>query len=270
MSRTDKVSAARAEQTLELIRTVNADAPVITTPIEQLSGEQILAVMENVKTGTKSFEEELMEEHKHHHEHHHHHDHDEECCCGHHDHEHHHHHDHDEECCCGHHDHDHEHHHHHHDHDEECCCGHHDHDHEHHHHHDHDEECCCGHHDHDHEHHHHHDHDEECCCCGHHHEHGHHHHHADEVFQSYGKETVRKFSEEDVKAIVEALADSETYGVVLRAKGILASKDGGDFIHFDMVPEELEIRRGPADYTGRFCVIGAGLKEEAIEHLFFQ
>ena len=240
LSRTDKVSAEKAEKTLELIRTVNETAPVITTPIEQLSGEQILAVMENVKTGAKSFEEELMEEHKHHH----HHDHDEECCCGHH------------------HDHDHEHHHHH------------DHDHEHHHHHDHDEECCCGHHhDHDHEHHHHHDHDEECCC-GHHHDHNHgqhhHHHHADEVFQSYGKETVRKFSEEEVKAIVEALADSETYGVVLRAKGILASKDGGDFIHFDMVPEELEIRRGPADYTGRFCVIGAGLKEDAIEHLFFQ
>ena len=210
MSRTDKVSAAKAEQTLELIRTVNAKAPVITTPIEQLSGEQILAVMENVKTGTKSMEEELMEEHKHHH-----------------------HHEDGEECCCGHH---------------------HDHEHEHHHHHEDGEECCCGHHhDHDHEHHHH-----------------HHHHHADEVFQSYGKETVRKFSEEDVKAIVEALADSETYGVVLRAKGILASKDGGDFIHFDMVPEELEIRRGPADYTGRFCVIGAGLKEDAIEHLFFQ
>ena len=252
LSRTDKVSAEKAEKTLELIRTVNEAAPVITTPIEQLSGEQILAVMENIKTGAKSFEEELMEEHKHHH----HHDHDEECCCGHHhdhEHEHHHHHDHDEECCCGHHhDHDHEHeHHHHHEHDEECCCGHHhDHEHEHHHHHDHDEECCCGHH-HDHDHH-------------------HHHHHADEVFQSYGKETVRKFSEEEVKAIVEALADSETYGVVLRAKGILASKDGGDFIHFDMVPEELEIRRGPADYTGRFCVIGAGLKEDAIEHLFFQ
>ena len=186
LSRTDKVSAEKAEKTLELIRTVNETAPVITTPIEQLSGEQILAVMENVKTGAKSFEEELMEEHKHHH---------------------------------------------HHDHDEECCCGHH--------------------HDHNHGQH-------------------HHHHHADEVFQSYGKETVRKFSEEEVKAIVEALADSETYGVVLRAKGILASKDGGDFIHFDMVPEELEIRRGPADYTGRFCVIGAGLKEDAIEHLFFQ
>ena len=182
------MSAATAEQPHELIRTVNETAPVITTPIEQLSGAQILSVMENVKTGAKSLEEEMMEEHKHHH----------------------------------HHDHEHDH-----DHDGECCCGHH-------------------------------------------HEHGHHHHHADEVFQSYGKETVRKFSEEDVKAIVEALADSDTYGVVLRAKGILASNDGGDFIHFDMVPEELEIRRGPADYTGRFCVIGAGLKEDAIEHLFFQ
>lgn len=216
LSRTDKVSAAKAEQTLELIRTVNADAPVITTPIEQLSGAQILSVMEQSNAVRKSLEEELLEEHHHHH-----------------DHEHHHH-DYDEECCCGH---DHEHHHH--DHDEESCCGH---DHEHHHH-DHDGECSCGH---------------------------HHHHHADEVFQSYGKETVRKFSEEDVREIVEALADSDKYGVVLRAKGILASKDGGDFIHFDMVPEELEIRRGPADYTGRFCVIGAGLKEDEIEHLFFQ
>ena len=225
LSRTDKVSAKKAEQTLELIRTVNETAPVITTPIEQLSGAQILTVME----GVKSLEEEMKEE-----EHHHHH-HDGECCCGHH------------------HDHDHEEHDHHHDHDDHECCGHHhDHD-DHEHHHEHGEECSCGcghHHDHD-------------------HDHDHHHHHADEVFQSYGKETVRKFSEEDVQAIVDALADSETYGAVLRAKGILASKDGGDFIHFDMVPEELDIRRGPADYTGRFCVIGAGLKEDAIEQLFF-
>ena len=141
--------------------------------------------------------------------------------------------------------------HHHHDHEgHECGCGHH---------HEHGEECGCGHH---------HDHGEECGC-GHHHEHGHHHHHADEVFQSFGKETVRKYSEEDVQAIIDALADEETYGTVLRAKGILASIDGGDFIHFDMVPGELEIRRGPADYTGRFCVIGAGLVENAIEQLFF-
>lgn len=229
LSRTDKVSAKKAEQTLELIRTVNETAPVITTPIEQLSGAQILTVME----GVKSLEEEMKEE-----EHHHHH-HDGECCCGHH------------------HDHDHEEHEHHHDHDDHECCGHHHDLEEHEHHHDHE---------------HHHEHGEECTCgCGHHHDHDHdhHHHHADEVFQSYGKETVRKFSEEDVQAIVDALADSETYGAVLRAKGILASKDGGDFIHFDMVPEELEIRRGPADYTGRFCVIGASLNEDAIEQLFF-
>ena len=218
MSRTDKVSAKKAEQTLELVRTVNPDAPVITTPIEQLTGAQILTVME----GVKSLEEEMKEEH------------------------HHHHHEDGEECCCGHH---------------------HDHDHEHHHHHEDGEECCCGHH-HDHEHHHHHE-DGEECCCGHHHDHEHHHHHADEVFQSYGKETVRKFTEAEVTAIVEALADAEKYGTVLRAKGILASSEGEDFIHFDMVPEELEIRRGPADYTGRFCVIGAGLKEDAIEALFF-
>jgi G3E family GTPase len=234
LSRTDKVSAEKAEKCLELIRTVNATAPVITTPIDQLTGAQILNVIE----GIPSLAEELLAEAAcpvcgHHHDH----EHDHE------GHEHHHHHDHDE------------HEHHHHDHDEHEH-HHHDHDEHEHHHHDHDE----------HEHHHH-EHGEHCGC-GHHHEEGH--HHADEVFQSFGRETVHAYSEEEIRAIMDALSDSDTYGKVLRAKGILASKDGGDFIHFDMVPEELEIRRGPADYTGRFCVIGAGLKEEAIEQLFSQ
>ena len=165
---------------------------------------------------------------------------------------------------------EHEHHHHHdHDHDEECCCGHdHDHEHEHHHHHDHDEECCCGH-DHDHEHHHHdHDHDEECCCGhDHNHEHGHHHHHADEVFTSWGRETVKKYTREGLEKILEALSASEEYGTILRAKGMLPAEDG-TWIYFDMVPEETEIREGAPEYTGRLCVIGSKLKEDKLAELF--
>ena len=169
---------------------------------------------------------------------------------------------------------EHEHHYHHdHDHDEECCCGHdHDHEHEHHHHHDHDEECCCGHdhdHDHEHEHHHHdHDHDEECCCGhDHNHEHGHHHHHADEVFTSWGRETVKKYTREGLEKILEALSASEEYGTILRAKGMLPAEDG-TWIYFDMVPEETEIREGAPEYTGRLCVIGSKLKEEKLAELF--
>ncbi|MCD7826595.1 MAG: GTP-binding protein [Clostridiaceae bacterium] len=165
------------------------------------------------------------------HEHHHH---DGECCG--HDHEHHHH---DEECC----GHDHEHHHH----DEECC----GHDHEHHHH---DKECC----GHDHEHHHH---DGECCG------HDHHHHHADDVFTSMGMETAHPFSEQELKQIIDTLASNREYGDVLRAKGIVAA-DQGEWFHFDLVPEETEIRRGAADFTGRICVIGADLKEDKIKELF--
>ena len=156
----------------------------------------------------------------------------------------------------------HEHHHHHH-HDEHCCCGH-DHEHEHHHHHDHDEHCCCGH-DHEHEHHHHHDHDEHCCC-GHDHGHEHHHHHADEVFTSWGVETAKKFTQAQ---IVEALhkLDSGDYGMILRAKGIVACADGG-WIHFDYVPEEHDVRFGSAGVIGKLCVIGAQLNEAAVAGLF--
>ena len=159
---------------------------------------------------------------------------------------------------------EHEHHHHHHD-GEECCCGHnHDHEeHEHHDHHHHDgEECCCGHH-HEHEHHHH---DGEECSCGHHHDHEGH-HHADDVFTSWGVETAHKFSEEEIKSIIEKLANDKLYGEVLRAKGIVASEEG-EWFHFDLVPEETELRRGAADYTGRLCVIGANLNEAAIKELF--
>ena len=177
-----------------------------------------------------TLEKELLEEHHHH---------DGECGCGHE----HHHHDHDEECGCGHE--------HHHDHDEECGCGHE-------HYHDHDGECGCGHE------HHHHDHDGECGC-GHHHEHGH--HHADDVFTSWGVETAHKFTEEELKDIVSKLASDKSFGDVLRAKGIVAS-DEGEWFHFDLVPEETELRRGAADYTGRICVIGSNLNEDAIKELF--
>ena len=159
---------------------------------------------------------------------------------------------------------EHEHHHHHHD-GEECSCGHH-HEHEEHEHHDHHhhdgEECSCGHH-HEHEHHHH---DGEECCCGHHHDHEGH-HHADDVFTSWGVETAHKFSEEEIKSIIEKLANDKLYGEVLRAKGIVASEEG-EWFHFDLVPEETELRRGAADYTGRLCVIGANLNEAAIKELF--
>ena len=249
MSRTDIVDEKKAMESMELLRSINEKAAIITTPIEKLDGKKILEVMEH----PVSLADELLKEE---HEHHHHHDHDDECDCGHdHDHEHHHH-DHDEECNCGH-DHDHEHHHH--DHDQECSCGH-DHDHEHHHH-DHDE-CGCGH-DHDHEHHHH-DHDDECGC-GHHHDH--HHHHADEVFTSWGRETIKKFTREGLEKMLESLSASEEYGVILRAKGMLPAEDG-TWIYFDMVPEETEIREGSPEYTGRLCVIGSKLNEEKLVKLF--
>ena len=247
MSRTDIVDEKKAMESMELLRSINEKAAIITTPIEKLDGKKILEVMEH----PVSLADELLKEE---HEHHHHHDHDDECDCGHdHDHEHHHH-DHDE-CGCGH-DHDHEHNH---DHDDECGCGH-DHDHEQHHH-DHDE-CGCGH-DHDHEHHHH-DHDDECGC-GHHHDH--HHHHADEVFTSWGRETIKKFTREGLEKMLESLSASEEYGVILRAKGMLPAEDG-TWIYFDMVPEETEIREGSPEYTGRLCVIGSKLNEEKLAKLF--
>ena len=266
MSRTDIVDEKKAMESMELLRSINEKAAIITTPIEKLDGKKILEVMEHP---VSLADELLKEEHEHHHAHddecgcghdhdheHHHHDHDDECGCG-HDHDHEHHHDHDDECGCGH-DHDHEHHHHH-DHDDECGCGH-DHDHEHHHY-DHDE-CGCGH-DHDHEHHHH-DHDDECGC-GHHHDH--HHHHADEVFTSWGRETIKKFTREGLEKMLESLSASEEYGVILRAKGMLPAEDG-TWIYFDMVPEETEIREGSPEYTGRLCVIGSKLNEEKLAKLF--
>ena len=244
LSRTGDVAEDKLNESVALLREHNEKAAIITTPWDELSGEQILKVMEDGNDMVK----ELLEE-------------EEICpvCGGHHDHEHHH-------------DHDHEHHHH--DHDEECSCGcghDHDHEHEHHHHHDHDEECSCGcghDHDHDHEHHHHHDHDEECSCgCGHDHDH-HHHHHADEVFTSWGKETPKKYNKEELDTILQKLSKDDSYGMILRSKGILQTEDGS-WVQFDLVPGEYEIREGSADYTGRICVIGSKLKEDELEGLFF-
>lgn len=231
MSRTDIVDEEKAMQSMELLRGLNAKAAIITTPIEKLDGKKLLEVMEH----PVSLEQEMM---------------DEEVCpeCGHvHEHGHHHEHHHDHECGCGH---DHEEHEHHHDH--ECGCGH---DHEHHH----DHECGCGH-DHE-EHEHHHDHE---CGCGHDH---HHHHHADEVFTSWGRETIKKYSRENLEKILETLSGSEEYGVILRAKGMLPAEDG-TWIYFDMVPEETEIREGAPEYTGRLCVIGSKLNEDRLAELF--
>ena len=242
LSRTQNVSEAKLKTDIELIRSLNKDAHIITTPWDDINGKQILDAMENVTNLELEMLAEaaakVAEEHEHEH-HHHHHDHDEECGCG-HDHEHEHHHDHDEECGCGH---DHEH------------------DHEHEHHHDHDGECGCGH---EHEHEHHHDHDGECGC-GHDHHHGH--HHADEVFTSWGRETIKKYTREGLEKMLEALSASEDYGIILRAKGMLPAEDG-TWIYFDMVPEETEIREGAPEYTGRLCVIGSKLKEDKLAELF--
>ena len=229
LSRTAGMSQEKLDACVALLRAKNPTATIVTTPWVELDGKQLLAAMERRDTLSAALEE-LAEEQEHEHHHHHHDDDDDECGCGCHDHDH---------------DHDHEHEHHHHDDDDdecECGCHDHDHEHEHHHHDDDDDECECGCHDHDHDHdheHHHHDDDDECGCgC---HDHDHHHHHADEVFTSWGK--------------------------VLRAKGIVAGTDG-KWLHFDYVPGEVEIRNGAAGVTGRLCVIGAELKEDALTSLF--
>ena len=244
LSRTDSVAQAKLDTAVAMLREHNQAATIVTTPWTQLTGAQLIEAME----GQASLAAELA---KLEHAHHHHHDHEEGCCCGHHDHEEHHHHDHDEGCC-GHHDHEE---HHHHDHDEGCCCGHHDH--EEHHHHEHEEgHHCCGHHGH------HHDHEEGHCGCGH---HGHD-HHADEVFTAWGVETHKKFDAEVIFKALDAL-DSGEYGMILRAKGIVAANDG-TWIHFDYVPGEHNVRSGSAAVTGKLCVIGANIDEAGIAWLF--
>ena len=234
LSRTQKLSQEKLEAAVALLREKNPNAAILTTPWDVLDGETILSAIEKVSLADELLArmqaEHAADEAEHEHEHHHHHDHDDDhdhCC--------HHHHDDDD-------DDDHEHCHHHHDDDD-----------------DHDE------HDHDHEHHHHHHDGEECddphCGCH------HHHHHADEVFTSWGVETVKTFTEGDLERILSAL-DSGEYGAILRAKGIVPAADGGQWLHFDFVPEEHQVRRGPADYTGRLCVIGAEPKEAKLAELF--
>ena len=239
LSRTDITDTAKIQKDVEMIREKNPKAAIVTTPLAELGGSQLLEIIEKRDTMLDDLLEEVRESH-------HHHD-DDECCCHDHDHEHHHH-DHDE---------DEEHEHHHHDHDDECCC--HDHDHEHHHH-DHDE-------DGDHEHHHH-DHEDECCC-GHDHDHEHHHHHhADEVFTSWGMETIVPVTKDQLEDILKRLAETKEFGDVLRAKGMLPTENPGEWLYFDLVPEQYEIRDGKPDYTGKVCVIGASLKEEELNKVF--
>ncbi len=260
LSRTDVLDAAKVQQAVELIRQHNQTASVVTTPCAQLSGAQLLEIIEKPDTMAEDLMKEVREKHAHHdedeHEHHHHHHDDEECGC--HDHEHHHHHDDDED------EDEHEHEHHHHDDDDEHEHHHHHHDDDeddHEHHHDHDEECGCGH-DHEHHHHHHH-HDGECDCgCDHDHD-------ADEVFVSWGLENVGAINRSALEAILDELANGNAYGDVLRAKGMVPSADkAGDWYYFDIVPDEMEIRTGAPDYTGKVCVIGAQLKEEELEKAF--
>ena len=239
LSRTQKLTQEKLEAAVALLREKNPDAAILTTPWDALDGKVILSAMEKVSLAdellAKMREEHEAEEAEHEHEHHHDHDHEE--------HENHHHHDHDEDECD----------------DPDCECHHHhddDDEHEHHHHHEHE---------HEHEHEHHHDHDHECddpnCSC-----HHHHHHHADEVFTSWGKETPKPFAKTDIERILTAL-DSGEYGKILRAKGIVSGEDG-QWIEFDYVPEEHDVRAGHPDYTGRLCVIGAELKEDKLAELF--
>jgi len=250
LSRTGTMKQEKIEQAVAMIREHNEKATIITTPWDDIDGKDILSTIE----GAKDLEAELMAEVLHHHEHHH--DHDEHCTCGCHDHQHEH-----EEC---HHDHHHEHeecHHEHHHHEHEEC--HHDH-----HHHEH-EECHHEHHHHEHEEchheHHHHEHDEHCTCgC---HDHHHDHHHADEVFGSLGYETPAKYEKADIEHILEEIENEKTYGIVLRAKGMVPSPDGS-WIYFDYVPGEANVRNGKPDVTGKICVIGSGLKEDALKELF--
>ena len=237
LSRTQKASDAKIEEAIKLIKEHNKDAKIVTTPWDDVDGKVLLSAMED----SRNLANDLLaqaEEHEHHHHH------DGECCGGHH---------HDEEG--------------HHHHDGECCGGHHHHDEEHEHHH-HDGECCGGHHHHDEEgHEHHHDHDGKCSCG---HDHGdghHHHHHADDVFTSWGIETPKKFNQDNVQVALQKLANTDEFGIILRAKGILQDEEGKWFT-FDLVPGEFEIREENADYTSRLCVIGTKLDEAKLAELF--
>ncbi|SFG56366.1 CobW family GTP-binding protein [Oribacterium sp. WCC10] len=294
LSRTDIADDAKIGEAVSIIKGINERATVITTPEAELTGEQLVNIISKKYDLAEEMLEDVMErvhEHEgHEHEdehdevetlpngvqihhshshHHHHHDHEHEHEHHHHDedeHEHHHHHEDGEECCCHHHDEDEHEHHHHHEDGEECCCHHHDEDeHEHHHHHDHDDECCSHHHDEDEHDHHHHEHDHEHhhdgCCCGHDHD-------ADEVFKTWGVETPYAFEKDKLSQILEEMAHSEKFGKVVRCKGMLPTKETGEWMYFDLVPEQTEIRSGSPDYTGKVVVIGADLNESALREAF--
>ncbi len=243
LSRTQLLSEDKLNDCVAQLKELNPSAVVVTTPWDDITGEQILSTMEE----QRSFAQQVVEEHM--------------------AHEHEHHHEHDENCTCGCHDHDHEHEYHHdHDHDHE-----HHHDHDHHHEHEHDENCTCGCHDHDHDHEHHHDHDhdhehDENCTCGC-HDHEHHHHHADEVFTSWGVQTTHKYTKEELEVVLDKLANTTELGSILRAKGIVPSAQG-EWFYFDLTPGEVEIRTGAADISGKLCVIGVDLKEDEIAKAF--
>ena len=247
ISKLDLIDNKKVDQVIELVKTLNNSANIITTPLKDLNGQVLLNTLESSISLKDDFISEVMklaeDDKNHHHE-------DEECCCEHHHGEHHHHED--EECCCKHHHGEHHHHE-----DEECCCEYH---HGEHHHHE-DEECCCEHH---HGEHHHHE-DKECCCE---HHHGHHHHHADEVFTSWGKETAIAVTYDHLNRFLKSL-DNEQLGIILRSKGIIKAADNDKWYHFDYVSGDYEIRLGEPDYTGRIVVIGSSLDEDKIESLFF-
>ena len=260
LSRSQFVSEDKLQACVKLIREKNADATIVTTPWDELTGEQILKAMETKVDLAKQLleEEDVCPVCGHHHDD----DDDDACECHHHhddddddedehEHDHHHHDDDDDED-------EHEHHHHHHDDDDDED----EHEHHHHHHDDDDDED-----EHEHHHHHHHDDDEECCCHDHDGHHHHHHHHADEVFTSFGRETVRKYEEDTLRDILEKLANSEDYGMILRAKGMLPDAEG-KWHYFDLTPGEYEIRDGQPDIIGRICVIGSKMNEDAIRELF--
>ena len=236
LSHTSGLSQDKLDDCVKSLREKNPSAPIVTTEWDELTGKQLVDAMTQKNTLDDELKE-LLEEAAHH-DHHHHHDEEHE----------HHHHDHDEEHEHHHHDHDEEHEHHHHDHDEEHEHHHHDYDEEHEHHHDHGPDCTCGCHDHD-------------------HDHEHHHHHADEVFTSWGRETTRSYTPEEIQSALEALGDEEKYGMILRAKGIVAGTDG-KWIHYDYVPGIPDVRTGSAGTIGRLCVIGSKINEEAISELF--
>ena len=256
VSKVDKMSEEKLVDLVHLLKEKNEHANIITTAIEQFKDDSLLNILEEKNSLKNELIKEVLDEHEEccHHEHHHHDE--DECCCGHHEH---HHHD-EDECCCGHHEHDH--------HDEdECCCGHHEH-----HHHD-EDECCCGHHEHHHHdadecccgHHEHHDHDEEECCCGH---HEHHHHDADEIFTSWGLETPRSISKNQLENFLDRLTFDQDLGLVVRSKGILKASDNEKWYYFDYVSGDYEIRLGEPDYTGRIVVIGSKLDTNKIEKIF--